>query len=83
MCSPRAGAANEHHRSKARSGRDDSGADTAKMSALQGKPSTVGMHFVILSVACTKCKMLLHMGIMPVAKLQQMEDGPPRIQIPS
>jgi hypothetical protein len=54
------------------------------MPTVDGYPYTLG-NFIILSVACTKCKMLLHMGIMPVAKLQQLEEGPggPRIQIPS
>ena len=55
------------------------------LATVDGYPYTLGS-FVILSVACTNCKMLLHMGIMPVAKLQQLEDqqsGGPRIALPS
>jgi hypothetical protein len=54
----------------------------ADMPTVDGYPYTLGS-FVILSVACTKCKVLLHMGIMPMAKLQEMEEGGPRIALPS
>jgi hypothetical protein len=53
------------------------------MPTVDGYPYTLGM-FVILSVACTKCKALLHMGIMPAARLQAAAgEEPPLIHRPS
>ena len=52
------------------------------LTTVDGYPYTLGK-FVILSVACTKCKMLLHMGIMPVARLEAIAEEQSTIVRPS
>jgi hypothetical protein len=52
------------------------------LETVDGYPYTLGS-FMILSVACTKCKTLLHMGIMPLARLVAEQEAQSPLWKPS
>jgi hypothetical protein len=52
------------------------------MPTVDGYPYTLGA-FLILSVSCTKCKTLLHMGIMPLSRIAAEQEAQSPLWKPS